>query len=79
MTGHKTVALFLSYVHPDERRVRRSVEKVSAERRKLANRSKQSTPDDKQLVPVESTNPSNQSTALGKYRPQRREVARVTS
>jgi len=38
MTGHKTVEMFLRYVHPDEKRLRKSVEKVSTQRRKLVNR-----------------------------------------
>jgi hypothetical protein len=44
MTGHKTVAMFLRYVHPDEKRVRKSVEMVGAQRRKLVNSSKLTMP-----------------------------------
>jgi Phage integrase family len=71
MTGHKTVAMFLSYVHPDEQRVRKSVEKVSAERRKLVDGSKRRTADEKGIIRLESTHQLKSSIALGNYRPYR--------
>jgi integrase len=72
MTGHKTVDMFLRYVHPDEKRVRKSVEKVSAQRRKMVNSSKLTVP--KQQAVIDSACPAQivSQTAQGNYRPYRR-------
>jgi hypothetical protein len=69
MTGHKTVAMFLSYVHPDEERVRKSVEKVSAERRKLTASNRLMRKSEDTLLSTQSTIEPSLSTALGHYRP----------
>jgi integrase len=72
MTGHKTVEMFLSYVHPDEQRVRKSVEKVSAERRKLINSSQNAVADQEVINHAASSVGSGSLTARGNYRPYRK-------
>jgi len=72
MTGHKTVEMFLSYVHPDEERVRKSVAKVCAARRKLISGGEQQAAEKKTGLPVPSTINANLSTAQGNYRPYRK-------
>jgi len=72
MTGHKTVDMFLRYVHPDEKRVRKSVEKVSAQRRKLVNsRLLNVTETQVDIAPASPAQPIS-GTAQGNYRPYRR-------
>jgi Phage integrase family len=71
MTGHKTVAMFLSYVHPDEERVRNSVEKVSAERRRLTASNRQMPKSDDTRLSAQPTSESGLSSSLGNYRPYR--------
>jgi hypothetical protein len=69
MTGHKSIAMYLRYVHPDEKRIKKSADKVSAQRRKLVG-----TPS-----PIQSNaaDPSTHAqvatlTAQGNYRPYRK-------
>jgi hypothetical protein len=72
MTGHKTVEMFLSYVHPDEQRVRKSVEKVCAERRKLIDSSQHAVADQEVINHGASGVGSGSPTARGNYRPYRK-------
>lgn len=72
MTGHKTVDMFLRYVHPDEKRVRKSVEKVSAQRRKLVNSGKSMEPNQRVVIDPAPAIRITSSTAQDNYRPYRR-------
>jgi len=72
MTGHKTVDMFLRYVHPDEKRVRKSVEKVSAQRQKLVNSGRLKEPKRQAVVEPVPVNQPTSSTAQGNYRAYRR-------
>jgi Phage integrase family len=72
MTGHKTVDMFLRYVHPDEKRVRKSVERVSAQRRKLVNSSKLTVPKEQAVTHLATPEHATSPTAQGNYRPYRR-------
>jgi integrase len=69
MTGHRSIAMYLRYVHPDEKRIKKSADKVSAQRRKLVG-----TPSPVQFT---AANPSTHAqvatlTAQGNYRPYRK-------
>jgi hypothetical protein len=69
MTGHKSIAMYLRYVHPDQKRIRKSADKVSARRRKLVGITALSEPsaDD----PPSRAAPASR-TARGNYRPYRK-------
>jgi len=71
MTGHKTVEMFLRYVHPDEKRFRKSVEKVSAQRRKLVSHACLAEANEGGTKIV-SPQQCESRTAQGNYRPYRK-------
>lgn len=72
MTGHKTVEQFLKYVHPDEKRVRKSVAKVSAQRQKLAQSGARTALNQHAARHVQPVSIGEASTAQGNYRPYRK-------
>jgi len=72
MTGHKTVEMFLRYVHPDEKRVRKSAERVSAQRRKLLNVSRPFLPQQLAMANRSDSLQATSQTAQGNYRPYRK-------
>ncbi len=71
MTGHKTVEMFLRYVHPDEERIRRSVAKVGGLRRKVVSSSIVIAARERVVTPSETTGSCTPRTAQGNYRPYR--------
>lgn len=71
LTAHKTVTMFMRYVHPEDDAIRDAADRVADRRRRLVEQSEPVLPDLSELQrPALSLAPP--STALGAYRPLRR-------